>query len=49
MMLMQNPASGDLKEKVEQVNGNVLILYDMIFTTYQKTVPVDAAAVSGTQ
>ena len=49
MMLMQNTASGDLKVKVEQVNGNVLILYDMIFTTYQKTVPVDAAAVSGTQ
>ena len=38
-----------LKEKIEQVNENVRILYDMTFTAYQKTVPVDAVAVSGTQ
>ena len=49
MMLMQKPASEALKEKIEQVNENVRILYDMTFTAYQKTVPVDAVAVSGTQ
>lgn len=43
------PASEALKEKIEQVNENVRILYDMTFTAYQKTVPVDAVAVSGTQ
>ena len=47
--LMQKPASEALKEKIEQVNENVRILYDMTFTAYQKTVPVDAVAVSGTQ
>ena len=49
MMLMQKPASEALKEKIERVNENVRILYDMTFTAYQKTVPVDAVAVSGTQ
>ena len=49
MMLMQKPTSEALKEKIEQVNENVRILYDMTFTAYQKTVPVDAVAVSGTQ
>ena len=49
MMLMQKPASEALKEKIEHVNENVRILYDMTFTAYQKTVPVDAVAVSGTQ
>ena len=38
-----------ITEKIEQVNENVRILYDMTFTAYQKTVPVDAVAVSGTQ
>lgn len=49
MMLMQRSASEKLYEKLEREKGTVTILYDMIFTAYQKTVPVDCMAVSDTQ
>lgn len=49
MMLMQKPASEQLRQKAEQAQGNAILLYDMAFTAYQKTVPVDCMAVGDTQ
>lgn len=49
MMLMQKPAPEELFRKVEAVRGDVTVLYDLAFTAYQKTVPVDCMAVTDTQ
>lgn len=49
MMLMQKQASRELHTKLENAKGDVTVLYDMVFTAYQKTVPVDCMAVSDTQ
>lgn len=49
MMLMQKPASEELHTRVESVRGKVTVLYDMVFTAYQKNVPVDCVSVSDTQ
>lgn len=49
MMLMQKSASQELKDKIEAVCKKEQILYDMVFTSYQKNVPVDAVIVSNTQ
>lgn len=49
MMLMQKPASETLRQKAEKERGNAVLLYDMAFTAYQKTIPADCIAVSDTQ
>lgn len=49
MMLMQKSAPGELYAKVEEIKGGVTVLYDMVFTAYQKNIPTDCVAVSDTQ
>ncbi|MCH1983539.1 hypothetical protein MCG98_13280 [Ruminococcus sp. OA3] len=47
MMMMQKPGPGEMTSRIQAHAGELIMAYELFFTTYEKSVYVDAAAVCG--